>query len=42
MALLSGMSTKEALLSPPGEVFDLFELYLRAHGQKKRPGPEDE
>ena len=42
MALLCGMSKKEALLSPPGEVYDLFELYLRAHGLKKKPGPEDE
>lgn len=40
MGTLSGLSAKEALLMPPGEVFDLFELYLRAHGIKEKPADE--
>lgn len=36
MGTLAGLSKREALLSFPGEVFDLFELYLRAHGYKKK------
>lgn len=39
MAALSGVSVKEALLMAPGEVFDMFELYLRARGVKQ--GPEE-
>jgi len=35
MGTTSGLSRKETLLSPPGEVFDIFELYLRAHGVKQ-------
>lgn len=42
MGAVAGISAKEALLMAPGEVFDLFELYLRATGAKKKPGPEDE
>lgn len=41
MGLLCGLSVKETMLSFPGEVFDLFELYLRDHGLKKKPQPED-
>ena len=40
MATVCGISVKEALLMPPGEVSDVFELYLRAHG--KRPSKEPE
>ena len=36
MGTLAGLSKKETLHSPPGLVFDLFELYLRAHGVKKK------
>ena len=33
-AVLCGLSVTEALFMPPGEVFDLWELYLKAHGKK--------
>lgn len=36
MATVSGLSAKEALLMAPGEVYDVFELYLRAHGVKRK------
>ena len=36
MGLVSGLSVKEALLMAPGEVYDLFELHLRAHGVKRK------
>lgn len=42
MATAAGLSAKEALLMAPGAVFDVFELYLRASGVKRKPGPEDE
>lgn len=42
MATASGISVKEALLMPPGEVSDVFELYLRARGVKKEREPEAE
>ena len=29
---LCGLSRRDALLSAPGELGDLWELYLRAHG----------
>lgn len=32
-----GLSKKETLLSTPGEVGDLWELYLRAHIPRKKP-----
>lgn len=38
MGTLGGLTAKEALLEAPGLVFDLFELYLRAHGA---PGAAD-
>ena len=41
-AIAAGLSLKDALLMPPGEVADLFELYLRAHGVRRRAEPEDE
>lgn len=41
MGILCGLSGKETMLSFPGEVFDLFELYLRDHDLKKKPEPED-
>ena len=34
VAVLCGLSVTEALFMPPGEVFDLWELYLKAHGKK--------
>lgn len=40
MATASGISVKEALLMAPGEVFDVFELYLRAHGAKREQEKE--
>lgn len=36
VAALCGLSVTEALFMPPGEVFDLWELYLKAHGKKER------
>ena len=36
VAVLCGLSVTEALFMPPGEVFDLWELYLKAHGKKER------
>lgn len=41
MGLICGMSRKETLLAFPGEVFDLFELYLRGHGVKKNKREDD-
>lgn len=40
MATASGVSVKEALLMPPGEVYDIFELYLRANGIKREKEKE--
>ncbi len=40
--IVAGLSPKEALLMPPGEVADLFELYIRAHRWRRRAEPEDE
>lgn len=42
MATASGISVKEALLMAPGEVYDVFELYLRAHGKKPERETEAE
>lgn len=36
MGTACGLSKKEVLLSRPGEVDDLWELYLRAHGVKRK------
>lgn len=36
MGTLAGLSARETLRSPPGLVFDLFELYLRAHTVKQK------
>ena len=35
MGLTCGMNQRETMLSPPGMVFDLFEIYLKRHGYKK-------
>lgn len=40
MGLTSGLSKKDTLLSTPGEVADLWELYLKAHGVKRKTGDE--
>ena len=34
IAALCGVYRKEALLMPPGELFDMWELWLRARGKK--------
>lgn len=34
IAALCGISRKEAALMPPGELFDTWELWQRAHGKK--------
>lgn len=36
MATMCGISVKEAMLMPPGEVYDVFELYIRANGRKQK------
>lgn len=35
IAVLCGVSPGEALFMAPGEVFDLWELYLSAHGKNR-------
>ena len=35
MGILAGLSKKETLLSTPGEVWDLTELYVRQNGLRK-------
>ena len=42
MGTAGGLSKKETLLSTPGEIGDIWELYLRAKGAKKEREPEDE
>lgn len=36
MGAIVGYDWKETMLMCPGTVFDLFELYLQAHGGKRR------
>lgn len=33
--MLGGFSERGALLMCPGEIFDVWSLYLEAHGQKE-------
>ncbi len=40
MGMACGFSRKETLLASPGEVSDAWELYLQAHGVKKKRGDE--
>ena len=40
MGTVCGLTKKEVLLSAPGEIGDLWELYLQAHGIGKKT--EDE
>ncbi len=40
MGAAAGLSRKDTLLSAPGEVSDLWELYLRAHGGKRQEAGE--
>ncbi len=42
MGAACGLSKKDVLFSTPGEVGDLWELYLQAHRGKRGPSPEDE
>ena len=42
MGTTGGLSKKETLLSTPGEIGDLWELYLRAHSVRKEAETEDE
>lgn len=35
MGLAVGLSMKETMLSTPGEVFDLWELFVREHNPQK-------
>ncbi len=36
MGASGGQSRRETLLSTPGEVMDLWELHLKAHGVKRQ------
>lgn len=36
MGTASGLSKMEVLLSTPGEMGDLWELFLRDHGEKRK------
>ena len=36
MGMACGFSRKETLLASPGEISDAWELYLQAHGVKKK------
>lgn len=38
IAARCGISVTEALFMPPGELFDLWELYLRDHGKRDKEG----
>lgn len=38
MGAACGLSKRDTLLSAPGEVGDLWELYLRDHGVKRGQG----
>jgi len=40
MGTINGLSKREVMLSTPGEIFDLWELYIKANHHE--PGPEDE
>lgn len=41
MAAAAGLSMKDAFLMAPGELYDVFELYLQAHGIKHKKSEED-
>lgn len=40
MGALCGISAKESLLMAPGELWDVWELYLRAHRPRKTAADE--
>ncbi len=42
MGMAAGLTKREALLSTPGEVCDLWELFLRENGVKRKVPAEDE
>lgn len=37
MGAVCGLPKRDTLLSTPGEVCDLWELYLKANGVKRKP-----
>jgi hypothetical protein len=41
MGTVCGLSVKETLLANPGMIYDLFELYIKTHGMKKKEGEAD-
>lgn len=41
MGARAGLSRRDTLLSTPGEVGDLWELFLRDHGVKRGAGKDD-
>nr|DAO93693.1 MAG TPA: hypothetical protein [Caudoviricetes sp.] len=42
MGALNGIGIKETLFETPGVIFDMFELYVRAHTTKKEKGEDYE
>ena len=42
LGIISGLTLKETLLSTPGEVFEIFELYLEQNGYNKKQEKDDE
>ena len=42
MGTTAGLTKKDVLFSTPGEVEDQWELYLMAHGVKRKQAVEDE
>lgn len=40
MGTINGLSKRETMLSTPGEIYDLFELYIKANRQEPEPGDE--
>lgn len=40
MGTINGLSKRETMLSTPGEIFDLFELYLKANRPERKPWDE--
>jgi len=39
---MCGLSVREVFLLTPGQVFDLQELYMQAHGLKKKDDYEND
>lgn len=42
IGILSGLTARETFLMPPGQLFDLHDLYLQAHGHKRENDDYDD